>query len=61
MYAKKPREPGSEMAPSKPRRRAKRKEQIVEQFIIPDSQPPAPKINIIRFCLKLIQHSLYQN
>lgn len=49
MYAKKPREPGSEQIPAKPRRRAKRKEQVVEQFIISDANPPAPKINIIRY------------
>jgi hypothetical protein len=50
MYAKKPKEPGTENAP-KPRRRTKRREhqQAVQEYLAPEPTPQAPKINIIRY------------
>jgi len=48
MYAKKPKEPGTESTP-KPRRRSKRREQVVQEYVVPEPAPQAPKINIIRY------------
>ena len=49
MYAKKPREPGAELA--KPvRRRSKKKELLKNQFLVQEMMyDPPPKINIIRY------------
>ncbi|ODM97181.1 hypothetical protein Ocin01_09504 [Orchesella cincta] len=47
MYAKKPKEPGSE-SQSRPRKRAKKKEPVVQEYMLPELAPNTTKVNIIR-------------
>ncbi|CAL8120398.1 unnamed protein product [Orchesella dallaii] len=47
MYARKPKEPGSEAQP-RPRKRVKKKETVVQEYTIPEITPNTTKINIIR-------------